>query len=385
MTTSGVIPIATALAAAIATVALGLGRGRAARTVWALLLPLVVTACVGWYAARVFGVLPRAALSTATVMTCAALVFGIRAGDARRRAPPAGLANVALWLGLGVIAILVMAWRDDRGALLAAIPAGIGVLAIWLGGRALSHRSGPVAFETVLALMLALGAVACASIAAGGAAPAPLGTLGRATSFALAPALSAGLVLGSRVAELGRAVPGRVPELVATVGLLVLAAAAFRVELGGTRRAEPATASAPRPTPTKIVVVPPSPPPPAPVAVRDAEPPPPAPDAAAAPEGVVFDEVRVSGMLAPNEVQRGVEKLRPRIEKCRDQAQGARGRIDVRFSIGPTGSVTSVQSDPDSDLAPALAGCILASFYQVGFPQPTRGNVRVEAPIRIGE
>jgi hypothetical protein len=56
----------------------------------------------------------------------------------------------------------------------------------------------------------------------------------------------------------------------------------------------------------------------------------------------------------------------------------------VRFSIGTSGSVSSVQDDGHTTLTnKKFVGCVLSSFYQIGFPAPTRGNVRVEAPIYV--
>jgi hypothetical protein len=109
-------------------------------------------------------------------------------------------------------------------------------------------------------------------------------------------------------------------------------------------------------------------------------------DASTALPRVALGKPSVSGMLAPPEVERSVQKLEQHVERCLDKAagDGRSGDIAVKFTIGPNGSVANVQDDPETSVGDEkLVGCVLASFYQIGFPKPTRGYVRVELPITI--
>jgi len=101
--------------------------------------------------------------------------------------------------------------------------------------------------------------------------------------------------------------------------------------------------------------------------------------------GVEFSPVKVSGMLAPDEVQRTLETLRQRFAACGPRAgdQPVDGRIRLEFLIDSDGSVSNVLPDPTTTLPEKVASCVFVTAYQTGYPTPTKGTVRVIAPIRI--
>ena len=338
---------------------------------------------------RAMAALTYAAWCGAGTATIAAMAIGFRGTDR-------GLGSVrALVLGLAATGVLVWALRSQPIALAAALPALVGVVVIAWSPRAMDRAGAErAAFELLIAIVLVLGAVACAAVGAASsivvadprALPAARAVLGRAALFALPPIAAAAIVLASRLALVGRGSLGRWPELAGAVGVAVFTAGVLRAGLAPAL--VPPAPSAARPPPPPPPPSPPAPPPapepePEP-AVRDAAVA--APDDAATDAAVVIGEAQVNGMLVPVEVERGLEKIAPRLERCREKADGsAGGTILVRFSIGPSGSVANVQEADETTIQNAeLVGCVLASFYQIGFPAPTRGYVRVEVPIRIG-
>jgi hypothetical protein len=101
--------------------------------------------------------------------------------------------------------------------------------------------------------------------------------------------------------------------------------------------------------------------------------------------GVEFSPVKVSGMLAPDEVQRTLETLRNRFAACGSRAgdQPLDGRIRLEFLIDSDGSVSNVLPDPTTTLPEKVANCVFITAYQVGYPTPTEGTVRVIGQMRI--
>jgi hypothetical protein len=220
------------------------------------------------------------------------------------------------------------------------------------------------------------------------------------TAFALAPMTSGAIAFVRRADIVGLGARGRVKELVATISVLFISAAGLRVALAGvvkTRARAPTAvriAAAPvRMAVTASTAIEPSPEPPetAEVAATTSPPTPsaeapPVTDSTGSGQPIEFGDVTVNGPLYPGEVQKGVEKARPYIEKCQQRIEetGRVGRMIVKFSIGVDGSVTQVLGDEGTEVTnKKFVGCVLASFYQIGFPAPSKGNVRVEAPIRI--
>ena len=100
---------------------------------------------------------------------------------------------------------------------------------------------------------------------------------------------------------------------------------------------------------------------------------------------VEFSPVKVSGMLAPDEVQRTLETLRPRFAACGTRAgdQPLDGRIRLEFLIDSDGSVSNVLPDPTTTLPERVASCVFITAYQVGYPTPTSGTVRAIGQLRL--
>ncbi|SRR5258706_10509701 len=421
MSVSGAMPIATAVAAVVLLIVLELQQlGRPGRSVWPYLLPVGSVPLVGAVVAfkhlaqqqpSALTVVATSAMCSVVVTSSAALIFATHAASYASGSSSSGVAHRALLGGMSVLALFAILFRREDGMLIAAVPAGVGVLCTWIGARSFSpersrqQRSSKAAILTLLAISLALGAVAAACIAAACAvlsAPSrasadALRTLGRMTAFALAPLTGGAIAFGKRADIVGLGARGRIKELVATISVLFLSAAGLRVALAGVVKARAHAPSAVRVVlaPVRMAVtasaaIEPSVEPPETAAVAAT----PAPSAeepsesnAAEPgTAVEFGEVTVSGPLYPGEVQKGVQKARPYIEKCQQRIEetGRIGRMIVKFSIGVDGSVTQVLEDDGTEITnKKFIGCVLASFYQIGFPAPSKGNVRVEAPIRL--
>jgi hypothetical protein len=211
----------------------------------------------------------------------------------------------------------------------------------------------------LLAIFIAFGGVACASIVA---AAVTLGAtkdgalalvaLSHAILFALPPAAAAAITWRGRVALIGLGARHRVPELVATTAVLVGGAALLRVELGWAlrhqkaqapiriatpapeppvRQAEPTTAAVPTQQPAEVELD-------AAAGSSDAETP------VTSDAVVAFERVRVNGMLTPESVQTRVERTRRRIGAPR--AEAGAGELTVRLAIGENGSVSCGEGDP---------------------------------------
>jgi len=90
-------------------------------------------------------------------------------------------------------------------------------------------------------------------------------------------------------------------------------------------------------------------------------------------------------MLAPDEVQRTLETLRNRFAACGTRAgdQPLDGRIRLEFLIDSDGSVSNVLPDPTTTLPDKVASCVFITAYQVGYPTPTEGTVRVIGGMRL--
>lgn len=114
------------------------------------------------------------------------------------------------------------------------------------------------------------------------------------------------------------------------------------------------------------------------------------PNGAAAPvepaPAPVAPEKESTGHLAPAEVAKVVRAANPKFRACYEQSlkKNAKiaGKVTMRFVIGPTGSVTSVddQSNPPFD-DPAVPACLMAQFRKLKFPKPSGGPVTVTYPF----
>ncbi len=402
------------IAAALAVVALlAIGAQSAGRPATALRLLLLPIAGFGVAAAYVafrtasgdaaeLHALRDSALAGVIVLSATALVVGTSSGMRSGAVPDRPLASRAGLAGALVLVLSLLAWWSVPRAWFAVVPSALGVVGVVLAARARSEdteqRAARAAFEIVIVGVMALGAVALGAIAAASAAlidghplAAAKSALARAGALALPPLVAAAVVLARQLDAVGRGVVGRFGELGASIALVIAIAAALRWDLG--RVLERAASPEPARELPAAAAEPPraSEPSAAPSAPASAKPP--AADAAAAPVqadagvDIRFGRVIVSGMLAPNEVRRGVERIRPRIEKCYQDARAdaRHGELTVKFSIAGSGSVSSVQPAGETSIGDrAFVDCIQAAFYMIGFPQPSRGHVRVELPIQIG-
>lgn len=95
---------------------------------------------------------------------------------------------------------------------------------------------------------------------------------------------------------------------------------------------------------------------------------------------------KVNGRLPPEVIQRTVRARYDVFRRCYEVALGRnaelRGRVVVRFVIGPDGNVTSVIELPETDLPDrAAVACILSEYRGLRFPSPDGGEVTVVYPI----
>lgn len=91
------------------------------------------------------------------------------------------------------------------------------------------------------------------------------------------------------------------------------------------------------------------------------------------------------GYLDPAEIQRVVRASFGKLRLCYEDGlrtkEDLRGRVAVRFGIGPDGAVSEI-SDAGSDLPdPAVVRCIIQAFRVLQFPKPRGGIVKVVYPI----
>ncbi|MFS8070338.1 MAG: AgmX/PglI C-terminal domain-containing protein, partial [Byssovorax sp.] len=95
--------------------------------------------------------------------------------------------------------------------------------------------------------------------------------------------------------------------------------------------------------------------------------------------------VSVSGSLPPEVIQRIVRQSFGRFRLCYENGlrnnPSLRGRVNTRFIIGMDGSISSVVNG-GSDLPDAgVVACVVRSFYNLTFPQPSSGPVTVTYPV----
>lgn len=105
----------------------------------------------------------------------------------------------------------------------------------------------------------------------------------------------------------------------------------------------------------------------------------------ASPPRVKMGSTTVSGTLPPEVIQRIVRSHFGRFRVCYQSAlkskPNLKGRVNVRFTIGATGTVSNVEGSgniPDQ----GVIACVTRAFYALSFPQPEGGGtVTVSYPI----
>lgn len=103
------------------------------------------------------------------------------------------------------------------------------------------------------------------------------------------------------------------------------------------------------------------------------------------PPQVRMGAVSVSGSLPPEVIQRIVRQNFGRFRLCYENGlrsnPSLRGRVSARFVIGADGNVSSVVNG-GSDLPDAgVVACVVRSFYNLTFPQPSSGIITVTYPV----
>jgi hypothetical protein len=100
-------------------------------------------------------------------------------------------------------------------------------------------------------------------------------------------------------------------------------------------------------------------------------------------EPVDFD---AGGTLPKDVIQRIVRMNAGRSRLCYEDGLRTNptlgGRVEVKFMIGRDGSVTAAADGPTSDMPDMkVRQCVVTSFYNLSFPQPGNGIVRVSYPL----
>ncbi len=98
-------------------------------------------------------------------------------------------------------------------------------------------------------------------------------------------------------------------------------------------------------------------------------------------------KTEIDGTIPREVIQRIVRQNFGRFRNCYEGGlrtnPSLSGRVQVKFVIDRTGSV-SIADDGGSDLADhAVSACVVKSFYGLSFPAPERGSVRVTYPIML--
>ena len=108
--------------------------------------------------------------------------------------------------------------------------------------------------------------------------------------------------------------------------------------------------------------------------------------AVAAPERVAVKHVAstVSGGLEAAIIRRRMSQTVPRFRHCygRDQHPAKRGKVTLRFEVGPGGDVTTMAATA-ADVAGSTALCIGNAVRSVKFPAP-EGGQRVKVSYTLG-
>lgn len=204
--------------------------------------------------------------------------------------------------------------------------------------------------------------------------------------------------------------PSRAPWILAALGALTVIGGAGLFAVVSWRRSDASIASpAPAPAPTPIPATPAATPPPAPAAMpAPLHPASDPPRAAARAESLSSPPSNSGGEIVRERVIRGNTNIgnvdatggegeidAGRVASLiRGQMGGIRscyvralpnnptlaGRIDVRFTIGESGRVTSINASGLSE-APEVGNCASSAIRRLSFPQPTGGSVDFTFPL----
>ncbi|WP_437679089.1 AgmX/PglI C-terminal domain-containing protein [Sorangium sp. So ce131] len=92
---------------------------------------------------------------------------------------------------------------------------------------------------------------------------------------------------------------------------------------------------------------------------------------------------RIPAEVIPRVVRQSFGRFRLCYERGLQRNAGLQGVVAVRFTIDPSGAVTSA-IDGGSDLPDgAVVSCVVRAFHGLSFPAPERGSVTVLFPIRF--
>ncbi|MCA9490124.1 MAG: AgmX/PglI C-terminal domain-containing protein [Myxococcales bacterium] len=95
--------------------------------------------------------------------------------------------------------------------------------------------------------------------------------------------------------------------------------------------------------------------------------------------------VTVTGGLDKAIVSRVLARSRAGMRACYEQAlsrnPSASGSIEVRITVGPSGSVSSATTAADTIGDPALASCLVSGAKRMTFPEPQGGSATIVVPL----
>ena len=97
---------------------------------------------------------------------------------------------------------------------------------------------------------------------------------------------------------------------------------------------------------------------------------------------------RVSGYLSPEQIMRVVRRNRAAVRYCYEnelqRQPSLSGRIEMRWRIARTGSVSSVRVGSTTMRNARVEGCIQRQVRRWRFPEPDGGEVDVTFPFIFG-
>ncbi|MFK7926713.1 MAG: TonB family protein [Myxococcota bacterium] len=92
-----------------------------------------------------------------------------------------------------------------------------------------------------------------------------------------------------------------------------------------------------------------------------------------------------AGAIAKDKVSAVIREQMPTIRQCYEtplaKDASLAGRVAIRFMIAEDGSVSAAQVSKDEVPDPVVSRCVLKTFRQMQFPEPTGGVVIVTYPF----